>query len=575
VMFNIYRSLLCYLRDFLSDSEIFLQTNKIFYLADPKYSFQDHTRVGGTFRHVKEEHQIPSSEIPGNYDQNLELFQCVMLLSASGVGKQLQRAGARLSALVETGKQINSTEEEVNSLKSILLTKQASQARICYWDQVFFLHEEVLADIWRLTAQTATLIDQAHTQALPIFQYLPEFYFEVVCDSFFFVTNCTNPKFEFTAEDKREKLQILLSVLVRNIHNPKIVTVDINDKILVLLSNLLQSRSFVEVLATNEVAKTTLMASLVDAFSVGHFWLFVSDIFVIFWRGTLFGKRKPSKDCFVTFQESFKKLASSEPEKLTIFLNKLFTHLNSVVTEFRVAMEELSKMSIIENENVKKKSALMFDLTCKLLKILEIFSLSCPEIFFSNELNMVRLCELILGSISTISTTGSYRKLFDNFLRKVTKSGLNGAKHFEYGIYGPTAGICATLFEYQDKQPTIVDTFANVDGSDDTKLFESLADFTWADAKQTTEEGISFDLPRLQKFMDSLREKYDARVTAMDEDEDEDNLCSICYSNKLDTTFVPCGHRSCKQCISRHLLEHKNCFFCNAIVESTETTETE
>ena len=227
-------------------------------------------------------------------------------------------------------------------------------------------------------------------------------------------------------------------------------------------------------------------------------------------------------------------------------------------------MEELSKMSIIENENVKKKSALMFDLTCKLLKILEIFSLSCPEIFFSNELNMVRLCELILGSISTISTTGSYRKLFDNFLRKVTKSknfdvdffilgsnsfpgGLNGAKHFEYGIYGPTAGICATLFEYQDKQPSIVDTFANVDGSDDTKLFESLADFTWADAKQTTEEGISFDLPRLQKFMVSLQDKYDARVTAMDEDEDEDNLCSICYSNKLDTTFVPCGHRSCKQ----------------------------
>src|SRR4051812_4036897 len=31
-------------------------------------------------------------------------------------------------------------------------------------------------------------------------------------------------------------------------------------------------------------------------------------------------------------------------------------------------------------------------------------------------------------------------------------------------------------------------------------------------------------------------------------------FCPICYSAPIDTTFVPCHHRSCHMCIQRHLL---------------------
>lgn len=40
--------------------------------------------------------------------------------------------------------------------------------------------------------------------------------------------------------------------------------------------------------------------------------------------------------------------------------------------------------------------------------------------------------------------------------------------------------------------------------------------------------------------------------------------CPICYANPVNTTFVPCNHRSCGSCIERHLLNEKKCFFCKA-----------
>ncbi len=46
-------------------------------------------------------------------------------------------------------------------------------------------------------------------------------------------------------------------------------------------------------------------------------------------------------------------------------------------------------------------------------------------------------------------------------------------------------------------------------------------------------------------------------------------LCPICCVAGIDTRFVPCSHTSCADCISRHLLNSKKCFFCNAEIVST------
>ena len=47
---------------------------------------------------------------------------------------------------------------------------------------------------------------------------------------------------------------------------------------------------------------------------------------------------------------------------------------------------------------------------------------------------------------------------------------------------------------------------------------------------------------------------------------DREEACTICYACEVDTIFLPCKHKSCQRCISRHLLNNQRCFFCNSTV---------
>jgi len=73
---------------------------------------------------------------------------------------------------------------------------------------------------------------------------------------------------------------------------------------------------------------------------------------------------------------------------------------------------------------------------------------------------------------------------------------------------------------------------------------------------------------------DKIQEQDQKGLEGEDEDEDED-LCSICYTDPCDTLFVPCSHKSCSRCIARHLIEHKNCFFCKTPITSTSPLSSE
>jgi len=68
----------------------------------------------------------------------------------------------------------------------------------------------------------------------------------------------------------------------------------------------------------------------------------------------------------------------------------------------------------------------------------------------------------------------------------------------------------------------------------------------------------------IQRRLDERAAEKDGKVVL------QDDICSICCSEEPDTEFVPCGHTSCRRCISRHLMNNTNCFFCNAVVEETK-----
>ncbi|KAF5175546.1 E3 ubiquitin-protein ligase rkp [Thalictrum thalictroides] len=75
---------------------------------------------------------------------------------------------------------------------------------------------------------------------------------------------------------------------------------------------------------------------------------------------------------------------------------------------------------------------------------------------------------------------------------------------------------------------------------------------------------------QLEKFSSLLRSRTDSgesdNLRFSTEPEEDDNQCCICYACDADAQFEPCSHRSCFNCINRHLLNCQRCFFCNATV---------
>ena len=291
------------------------------------------------------------------------------------------------------------------------------------------------------------------------------------------------------------------------------------------------------------------------------------------------------------FQKRFIALAEEQPEKLNTFANSLVSNVNSVLTEFRVGCQSLDK----SDERTIKKTALMYDLSCKLLRIIEIVCLATPQVFLGSHLNIIRLAELILLALATVQTP-PYDKHFAQFLgRTVSKQEFLQHRHV-YSIYGPITGILVNLHSAESDGLHVDQILAQVDGALNVGMFENLSGFPWAESGKTDSDNLPLSLARLETFLQVLKKTYEARTVSNDQagsndDDDDDNLCPICFSYDIDVKFVPCDHRSCRQyvpfpsptlhtdpsarCIMRHLIEHKNCFFCNAIVEEVIPTASE
>ena len=77
-------------------------------------------------------------------------------------------------------------------------------------------------------------------------------------------------------------------------------------------------------------------------------------------------------------------------------------------------------------------------------------------------------------------------------------------------------------------------------------------------------------LTRLPGLIAQTRAKHEARKLRGLKRIDSLEVCPICYAEAIDTRFLPCQHTSCADCIARHLLNSKRCFFCNTAIESTE-----
>lgn len=83
------------------------------------------------------------------------------------------------------------------------------------------------------------------------------------------------------------------------------------------------------------------------------------------------------------------------------------------------------------------------------------------------------------------------------------------------------------------------------------------------------------EVQRLESLVTYLEEQDSQSLLHKQESVDVDDLCPICCAVKISVRFIPCSHASCRSCISRHLMNNKECFFCKSAVNGMEDISTE
>ena len=155
-----------------------------------------------------------------------------------------------------------------------------------------------------------------------------------------------------------------------------------------------------------------------------------------------------------------------------------------------------------------------------------------------------------------------------------------------------TEGFLGKDFNGDLSQVPVIRFFASLPGvSPGAFEFFLGADYDFSQsvyAIQTSVEHVKSIFREIVKLMkeEEVRKSTDTATV------EDDDLCPICYADKISTRFEPCQHRfaiycvprsfptsqlkifflficsSCNLCITRHLLNESDCFFCKTKITS-------
>ncbi|KAJ6305383.1 hypothetical protein OIU78_020842 [Salix suchowensis] len=311
--------------------------------------------------------------------------------------------------------------------------------------------------------------------------------------------------------------------------------------------------------------------ALLSAFD-NRSWIPVTNILLRLCKGSRFSSSKhgESSSSSIVFQNLLREACINDEELFSAFLNRLFNTLSWTMTEFSVSIREMQeKYQVLEFQ--QRKCCVIFDLSCNLAKVLEFCTREIPQAFLSGaDTNLRRLTELIVFILNHI-TSAVDAEFFDLSLRR---HGQSLEKVNRGMILAPLVGILLNLLDASvetecGEQNDVVGVFASMDCPDTVHCgFQYLLEYNWAGSSRG--DAYSGKLRQLESFLNLLISRIELqqieRMKYGEETESDDNTCCICYTSESDAQFVPCSHKSCYGCITRHLLNCPRCFFCNATV---------
>ncbi|XP_071454524.1 E3 ubiquitin-protein ligase RNF123-like [Hetaerina americana] len=324
------------------------------------------------------------------------------------------------------------------------------------------------------------------------------------------------------------------------------------------------------------------------------------------------------------FQRQVGKLLKSDEPLATAFINSLLNQLNWAFSEFIGMLQEIQNAAGQTNTQVFIESrelkicATCFDLALSLLRVLEMVTVVAPQVFTdasraSSDLLLARLCQLlcqVLNRVACAPGSGNTTAIGPGCFSHVVNldiSDLEAVDHFPMlaAVAGVLLGLLTPEVKNESHRPPVKGSplqtvprvteailsepsfqigslyfllggqasFEEVDEESACGVAGSVSPaaannvFSFANyATSVSSEEISLlkdAVHWLTLWQDALSSDANSKSRIPEEE-----LCTICYAFPATAIFYPCKHASCRCCIVHHLMNHKECFFCKAIIES-------
>ncbi|KAG0626698.1 hypothetical protein M758_2G144800 [Ceratodon purpureus] len=528
-----------------------------------------------------------------------ELLDSMLLLYHLGLAQNFKQASYYMQHQMQSIGQLDETDRQIRGERmSSEYLKRLKEARTVYREDLIDCvrqctwYRVTMFARWKLRGMYATCMWLVQLLLVlskkdPLFSFVPEFYVETLVDSFHALRR-SDPPFVTPSSLLQQGLSPLVTFLVTHFSDVRIANSDVRDILLQSISVLVQYKEHVVAFERSEAAREGMVGSLLASFD-NRFWIPVSNILLRLCKGSGFGASKclsHGESFSPYFQRLLKEKCMSDEKLFGSFLNRLFNTLNWTITEFSVAIKEMQEHSDLRqvSDLQQRKCTIMFELSCNLERILEFFTQELPHAFLQGpEINLVRLSELIIFVLNH-TTSSADAHFFDSTVRQ---QGQSLEKINRAMLLAPLVGIVLNLRNASSPHCHGVEydmaaVLAGVDVSAAVIAnFQYLVDYSWdvsfkGDPSIRRISDLKHFVSRLKVEAEDARRQasLDASMTMNSPSDlvgslammDREETCTICYACEVDTIFLPCKHKSCQRCISRHLLNNQRCFFCNSTV---------
>ena len=390
-----------------------------------------------------------------------------------------------------------------------------------------------------------------------------------------------------TLSDLFTKIMFTLSALPGDarIRNP-----DLPQEILLGLTSLVSVAGNVRILETNKALSELFLRNVMHACDQ-NLWLFSVECLsrCVVGSGLAFNACRTiladlsagtyDAQCFSQpLGDLFVAICKTDDPLVHSFMNRIFNAVSWSVTEFDQILQDIrqSPLENTENKSRYRRCLRIFDVIVTLLRLLETLAIKARFLFqgsTQSEVNITRLSEVTLlllqrttGDSLFDTVIGSHAVSLQSINRMCVLCPLLGVLEGLYAVKGACHEFVKKSFF---ENPSFTDEMLNYLVEYERELQGKENALNEREAQQ-----LSAFLDLLQRDFAGFKTSRAAAETGGGEGSDDDeNTCTICFAGKVTATFQPCGHRSCRLCITRHLLNNTKCFFCNAIVQNVVYSE--